>query len=402
MAPQPDLTTEFCGLTFPNPFVLPSAQSVRTREMIRRAFQAGWGGVVTQTLFPDANQIRNVRPRLHAYRVADQVAGIMNIELVTTRPFAAWLEDIQQLKEEFPERPLIASLMAPARQRAAWTAMARECEQAGADALELNLSCPHGMPELATGAYIGQDAALTAEVTRWVVEATQLPVLVKLTPNVTDIVAIARAAVEAGAAGLTAINNLKCLAGVDVEERVPLPAVAGYGTFGGYAGPGLKPIGLRCVAEIAQALPQVPIAATGGIGRWQDAVEYLLLGASLIQIYTVVMKRGFGVIDELTAGLKEYLQRQGFARPADLVGLVLPQIRPHQELPRNQGLVAQYDRTLCIRCGQCHVACRDSGFQAVAIAADGYPHIDEEACDGCGLCVTLCPVERCMSFRRRR
>jgi dihydropyrimidine dehydrogenase (NAD+) subunit PreA len=220
-------------------------------------------------------------------------------------------------------------------------------------------------------------------------------VLVKLTPNVTDIVEVARAAQSAGAAGVTAINNLRCLAGVDIERMEPLPPVAGFSSFGGYAGPGLKPVGLRCVAEVAQSLA-IPVAGTGGIRRWQDVVEYILVGASIVQVYTLIMEQGYDVIEDLVAGLTSYLGRKGITQVSDLVGAILPKIVPHSQLPRNTKPVAAYSPQLCTQCGQCIVACDDAGFQAVELGPNGLPRIDTAACDGCGLCVVLCPVEDCM------
>jgi len=392
---RPDLSINFCGLQFPNPFVLPSAQSVRTGEMIRRAFAAGWGGAVTQTLAVDTRGIRNVRPRLHAYRQGETVVGVMNIELITTRSLEDWLVDIREIKEEFPSRPLLASIMGEASRPNEWVTLAETCERAGADGLELNVSIPHGMTERGTGAVIGQDPELTHRVTRWVVEATDLPVIVKLTPNVTDIVAVASAAHEAGASGVTAVNNLRALAGVDIERLEPLPAVEGLSTFGGYAGAGIKPVALRCVAEIAQSL-DIPMAGTGGLESWQDAVEYMLVGASVVQMYTGVMKHGYGSIDELTAGLADYMRRKSLNRVSDLVGGVLPKIVTHAELPRREGITAAYSKKLCVQCRQCYVACEDAGFQAIRVVQDGFPVIDTVACDACGLCVALCPVESCM------
>jgi dihydropyrimidine dehydrogenase (NAD+) subunit PreA len=397
---EPELAIEFCGLRFAHPFILPSAQSVRTGAMIRRAFQAGWAGAVTQTLSVNASSICNVRPRLQALRHRGALVGLMNVELIATRSLSDWLADIAQLKSEYPDRPIIASLMGEGSRPEEWIELAKRCEAAGADGLELNLSCPHGMPERGTGAFIGQDAERTAQVTGWVTAATRLPVIVKLTPNVTDIVAIARAAREAGAAGVTAINNLKALAGVDVERLVPLPDVQGQSVFGGYAGPGLKPVGLRCVAEIAQGLPSLPIAGTGGIESWQDAVEYLLVGATLVQVYTLVVENGFAVLHSLLDGLRDYLGRHHIARVSDLIGAVLPRIITHGALPRSSEIVAGYTRSLCSQCGQCYIACEDAGFQAIRRSPDNYPVIDPMACDGCGLCVALCPVEKCMWMER--
>jgi dihydropyrimidine dehydrogenase (NAD+) subunit PreA len=390
-----DISVEFCGIIFTNPFVLPSAQSVRTREMILRAFDTGWGGAVTQTLFWDVRRIENVRPRLHVYKENGSVIGVMNIELVTMRPLDEWLEDIVAIKQVYPDRPIIASIMGEGDKSDQWVEMANMCAQAGADALELNLSCPHGMPEIGTGAFIGQNADLASMVTSWVVNTTKLPVIVKLTPNVTDIVAIARSAYEAGASGITAINNLNSLAGVDIDRLEPLPSVNGYTSFGGYAGPGLKPVALRCVAEIAKAIPGIPISGTGGIETWSDAVEYFFVGASLAQIYTVVMKEGYSVINELIVGLADYMERMEFESVKDMVGIVLNKIVAHNDLSRHK-VFADFDQDLCIKCGKCFLACEDSGFQAITIGTLGYPEIDENVCDGCGLCVALCPIEGCM------
>lgn len=389
------LTTEFSGIQFPNPFVLPSAQSVRTGDMIRRAFEAGWGGAVTQTLTMESGKIHNVRPRLDAYWQKDALIGVMNIELVAARPLDTWLQEIYELKESFPEHPIIASIMGQGDSSEEWVCLADKCAEAGADALELNISIPHGMTEQGTGAIIGQDPERTRLVTSWVTSATQLPVFVKLTPNVTDISAIARAAEEGGASGVTAVNNLKALAGIDIENFQPQPSVQGFSSFGGYAGPGLKPVALRCVAEIAKAT-SLPIVGTGGVSGWEDAVEYLLAGASLVQVYTGVMKHGYGLIDSLIEGLSDYMERKSFCRVSELTGLVLSQIVAHGSLQRVDNLKAAYSRDLCIRCGQCYMACEDAGFQAVVWAEDEYPFIDNEACDACGLCLALCPVEECM------
>lgn len=224
---------------------------------------------------------------------------------------------------------------------------------------------------------------------------TNMPVIVKLTPNVTDIVAIAASAYESGASGITAINNLSSLAAVDIDRLEPLPSVSGHSTFGGYAGPGLKPVALRCVAEIAQGISGIPISGTGGIEDWRNAVEYFLVGASLVQIYTAVMKGGFSIINELSSGTIEYMKRMGFKSVKDMVGRVLPKMMAHKALNRTH-VIAKFNRNICIQCGDCYIACEDSGFQAIKIGIDRYPKINIDACDGCGLCVALCPIEGCM------
>jgi len=384
------LSVKYCGLTFPNPFLLASAPPAANGEMIERAFSLGWGGAVTKTLKPDHMEIVDVRPRFAVWRDhAGKVAGFENIELTTKRSFAVWCSEITAIKQKYPDRILIASIMAEVT-RSDWREMAKALEAAGADALELNFSCPHGMPEKGAGAAIGQVADITEMITVWVKTAVDIPVIVKLTPNVTSVVDIAKAAVRGGADGFAAINTVQCLLGVDLETFVPQPAVYDYSTFGGYSGLAVRPIGLRVVAQLAQNI-SLPVSGIGGIATWEHAAEYMLLGASTVQLGTAVMLQGYGIIDDLISGMTEYLRRKKLSSVRALVGKSLDRLTDFAGLKKDNTLIAQIDKSLCVHCGLCVGICRDSGYSALTLKADEGLQIDGGSCDGCSLCTIICP-----------
>ncbi|MDR3565159.1 MAG: NAD-dependent dihydropyrimidine dehydrogenase subunit PreA [Negativicutes bacterium] len=385
-----DLSVEYCGLKFPNPFLLASAPPAANGEMIKRAFSLGWGGAVTKTLKPDHMEIVDVRPRFAVMRdQGGKVAGFENIELTTKRPFGVWCKEITAIKEQYPDRILIASIMAEVLQKD-WQEMAVALEAAGADAIELNFSCPHGMPEKGAGAAIGQVADITEMITVWVKTVVKIPVIVKLTPNVTSVVDIARAAVRGGADGFAAINTVQCLLGVDLDTFSPQPAVADYSTYGGYSGAAVKPIGLRVVAQLAQNFP-LPISGIGGIASWEHAAEYMLLGASTVQIGTAVMLEGYGIINDLIGGMTDYLHRKHFSSVQELVGKSVNRLTDFAGLKKDSSLVARINRTLCVNCGLCADVCRDSGYSAIGMKAGEDMVVDSESCDGCSLCTIVCP-----------
>lgn len=262
-------------------------------------------------------------------------------------------------------------------------------ENAGADAIELNFSCPHGMPERGVGAAIGQHADLVRELTHVVRGVVEIPLIVKLTPNVTDIIPIARAATEGGADILSAINSVQCLMGVNLDTLEPLPSVGGCSTYGGYSGPAIKPIGLRVVSQIAQELP-VPIMGIGGISSWQDAAEYIAVGASAVQVCTAVMWNGAGIIRDMTAGFSGYLADKQIPDPNALRCRALPRIGTHASLSRDSSRYAYRESPeQCISCGHCVIACRDGGYHAISVI-ERHVTIDKDTCDGCGLCSLVC------------
>ncbi|MBI4711850.1 MAG: NAD-dependent dihydropyrimidine dehydrogenase subunit PreA, partial [Planctomycetes bacterium] len=329
-------------------------------------------------------------------------------ELISTDTPQRWIKWIGLIKKQYPANILVASIMGSTKADI-WQRLAKRITDAGADALELNISCPHGMPERAMGSLIGQDPVLAGKVTAWVKKASSIPVIVKLTPNVTDIGLIARACVESGADALAGINTVRALAGINIDTFEPLPSVGGISAFGGYGGSGIKPIALRCVAEMVQAgktavspvtpcrydvalmRGKIPVSGGGGIFHWPDAVEFLLVGASTLQICTAVMLNGYGIIHHLKHGLKHYLVSKGFDSVNRIIGLAQRRIVKHSSLKSNCKYVA-IDRNKClIDCRRCLVVCRDAGFQAIAVKKNRCTVI-RSRCDGCGLCVYVCPV----------
>jgi dihydropyrimidine dehydrogenase (NAD+) subunit PreA len=384
------LETSLGPIHLKNPFLLASGPPTASGDQIRRAFRLGWGGAVTKTITSDATGISDVSPRFASWTGPDiRLLGFENIELLSRRDSSYWTGEIAAIRREFQDRVLIASIMA-SPDPASWQDLAVLMEEAGADAIELNVSCPHGMPERGLGAALGQHPDLVGTITGAVRKAVTIPLIVKLTPNITDILPIAEAAISNGADMLSAINTVQCLMGVDLATLRPLPPVAGKSTYGGYSGPGIKPIGLRIISQIARNT-DLPLMGIGGISGWQDAAEYIALGASAVQVCTEVMWSGAGIITGMNAGLLRYLSEQGFSNPGELRGRALPALTTHADLSREKSLVAGLispDR--CSSCGRCVTACRDGGSHAIAIR-DRVAVIDLRECDGCGLCSLVCP-----------
>ncbi len=385
------LTTGFAGLDLPNPFILASAPPTATRAMIERAFAAGWGGAVIKTLAQkEDDALTNVRPRIRAVRARGRIIAFANMELGSMRVAEEWLDDIAALRRSFSDRVLIASLLyGGAPREIQWRRAARLCQEAGASALELNVSCPHGGAEEGGLSAIANRLDLLGEVIGWVRSATTLPLLIKL-PMACDLAGAARAALAAGADAITAINTISALPGIDVETFTPAMAVDGRGAFGGLSGRAIKPIALRCVVQIGQAC-QLPICGVGGVYDWQDAAEFLLAGAGCVQVCSAVMEHGYGVIGDLTAGLSAWLERKNLPSVGAAVGLARPHIVSHRALSRARAQ-AVCDEDRCARCGACAVSCADSGYQAVAWTKGRPPSFDAARCDGCGLCREVCPT----------
>jgi dihydropyrimidine dehydrogenase (NAD+) subunit PreA len=401
-----DLSVDFCGVRFLNPFVLASAPPATTGGMMGRAFKAGWAGAVTKTLLMDASTIVNVTPRLASlgFRGLSPDTrnnyALENIELVTDRDLSIWLREIEDLRKKFPDHVVIASIMDDASEPKGWQRLAKQCEDAGAGMIELNMSCPHGMPERGMGSAIGQDMELAARVTGWVAEAVGIPVIAKMTPNVTDVGLVAKACADAGAAAISAINTVASIIGVDLETLVPLPSVFGYSTQGGLSGPAIKPIALRAVASVAEATG-APISGIGGITTWEDAAEFILLGASTLQVCTAVMIHGYAVIDTLLEGLAGFMKRKGFSGISDMCGVSLEKLVPLGKLDTKPRLVAHVDNGSCIQCDACFISCRDGGYQAVTRGTDKVYKVTERLCSGCALCMQVCPVPGCITMGQK-
>lgn len=381
------LETEFLGMSFPNPFLLSSGPPTEGGEMIKEAFKAGWGGAVLKTVGLEPTRVPS--PRLHILKRGRTYRGMVNIELITQLPLERWQDELDLVRDAYPSRPIIASIMGGDNPDE-WQEVVTRLESHGVSAFEMNLSCPNIAGE-EKGAQLGQDPESSALAISWVLEATELPVIVKLTPNVSDIVPLARAAKKAGAHAVTATNTLSGLAGIDLETFSPLPSVDGLGMYGGYSGPGLKPVSLRFAASIAKAV-DIPIIGCGGIETWRDAVEYITVGASLVQICSVVMWRGLGILDKLTRGLSAYLDDHGYSSLDDIKGKALPQIVTFADLDVSLRLLAEVDEEKCTGCELCAKACDAGAFQAIEMDGD-LAVVSRDGCDGCGLCVGVCPVD---------
>jgi len=404
-----DLRVKFCGLESPNPFWLASGPPTNTAEQVMRAFDAGWGGAVWKTI---GDPIVNVSSRYGAmdYNGA-KVIGFNNIELISDRPIEDNFREIAAVKKHYPKNLVIASLMVETK-RETWHDFVRRAEDAGSDALELNFGCPHGMSERGMGAAVGQVPDYTEMITSWVKEAARTPVIVKLTPNVTDISRIAEAAERGGADAVSLINTINSLMGVDLETFAPRPIVAGKSSHGGYCGPAVRPIALHLVSSVAKKV-RIPVCGIGGIGNWSDAAEHIACGASTVQVCTAAMHYGFRIVEDMADGLAQYMDGHGYRTIGDFRGRALPNVMDWGDLDLNYKIIADINRELCIGCQLCYIACEDGAHQCIEpynVAGNGkhnangkgvhVPRIMNDECVGCNLCALVCPVENCITMKQ--
>ncbi len=395
------LASEFLGIRSPNPFWLASAPPTDKEYNVVRAFRAGWGGVVWKTLGLDPHIVNVNGPRYGVIYGADRrVLGINNIELITDRPLDVNLREIKQVKRDWPDRAMVVSLMVPCDE-ASWKTILPMVEETGADGVELNFGCPHGMSERGMGSAVGQVPEYIEMVARWCKAHTRMPVIVKLTPNITDIRYPARAAFAGGADAVSLINTVSSITSVNLDDFSPEPMIDGKGSHGGLCGPAVKPIALNMVAEIARD-PETfrrPISGIGGVTTWRDAAEFLSLGASNVQVCTAAMTYGFGIIKELTAGLSLFLDQKGMTLQ-DLVGRAVPNVTDWQHLNLNYVTKARIDQDACIKCGRCYAACEDTSHQAISMSPERVFEVIDAECVACNLCVNVCPVENCITMER--
>ena len=439
-----DLSTVFAGrIRCPNPFWLASGPPANCGEQVMRAFDAGWGGAVWKTL---GEPIVNVSSR---YSSVDwngsRMMGLNNIELITDRPLDVNLREISEVKKRYPRHAVIASLMVESR-REAWHEIVKQSEDAGADGLELNFGCPHGMSERGMGSAVGQVPEYTKMITEWVKEVARTPVLVKLTPNITDIRSIGRAARQGHADALSAINTINSITGIDLDTLTPRPDVGGRSSHGGYCGPAVKPIALNMVQQIASD-PEIalPVSGIGGVSGWRDAAEFILLGCGTVQVCTAAMHYGYRIVEDMIDGLSEWMDEKGFRTTDDFRGLSMGRVTEWKHLDLNYKIVALIHPEKCIGCDLCYIACWDGAHQCIhldrttgstnglhalpesviaashsriastpvatmtqsAVDAGPYPtplaripRVDEQECVGCNLCWLVCPVENCITMER--
>lgn len=398
-----DLRTTFAGIKSPNPFWLASAPPTDKAYNVRRAFEAGWGGVVWKTLGEDPPVV-NVSSRYGALNYnGNRLMGLNNIELISDRPLAVNLAEIKQVKRDYPDRAVVVSLMVPCVEES-WKAILPLVEETGADGIELNFGCPHGMSERNMGAAVGQVPEYVEMVTRWCKQYTRMPVIVKLTPNITNILMPALAAKRGGADAVSLINTIQSVIGVDLDQMAPMPVVGGKGTHGGYCGPAVKPIALRMIGDIARhpELAGIPISGMGGIGSWRDSAEFLAMGSTTLQVCTAAMHYGFRIVDDMIDGLSSWMDQKGYADIPSVSGQAIPRFVNWGNLNLKFKTLADINQDACIGCGLCHIACEDTSHQAISkTLVDGKNHyevIDEE-CVGCNLCAHVCPIDDCITMQ---
>jgi dihydropyrimidine dehydrogenase (NAD+) subunit PreA len=395
-----DLRCNLAGIRSPNPFWLASAPPTDKAYNVVRAFEAGWGGVVWKTLGEDPPVV-NVSSRYGAVRYNGvRMAGFNNIELISDRPLQINLDEISRVKRAWPDRAVVVSLMVPCKE-ASWRNILSRVQDTGCDGIELNFGCPHGMSERQMGSAVGQVPEYVEMITAWCKRYSRLPVIVKLTPNITNILEPAKAAQGGGADAVSLINTFQSITGVDLNVMAPMPVVDGRGTHGGYCGPAVKPIALRMLADIAREIPGLFLSGIGGIADWRDAAEFISLGATSVQVCTAAMHYGFKIVDDMADGLSRWMDDKGYADLSQVRGRAVKNYVPWNQLNLNFKTIARIDQSLCIGCGLCYIGCEDTSHQAIRqTAANGRNRYDvvEEDCVGCNLCHLACPVDDCITM----
>lgn len=403
-----NLEIDFRGIKSPNPFWLASAPPANSAYQVQKAFEQGWGGAVWKTI---GAPVLNVCNRYGTIDYKGQkIIGLNNVELISDRPIELNLKEIAEVKRNFPNHAVIVSVMVDSKKEI-WQETIKRAEETGCDGFELNFGCPHGMSERGMGSAMGQVPEYTCMVTEWVMEAATKPVIVKLTPNITDIVQPARAAVRGGAPAISLINTINSIMGVDLDTFELRPNVGGKGGHGGYAGPAVKPIALHLLSAVASD-PEVQkagiqISGMGGIETWQDAVEFMLLGSTSVQVCTAVMHWGFRIVEDMSEGMSNWMDEKGFERCTDFIGASLPRISTFGDFDLGFQSVAKINHDKCIQCNLCFIACNDAAHQCIDLKDAKltkeanerlWPVVREVDCVGCALCSTVCPVDDCITM----
>lgn len=386
--PLPDLGIDFCGVHSENPFFLASSAICTNYEMVARAFEMGWGGVVFKTI--TSSEIKEVSPRFDAVRQeGEPFIGFRNMEQLSENTPKENFEILRRLKKNYPTKVVVASIMGQTEQE--WITLAKAAEECGADMIELNFSCPQ-MKLAGMGSDVGQNPELVIFFTQYVKHSVNIPVIAKMTPNITHISEPSMAAYFAGADGIAAINTIKS---VTMSEEAK---VNGFHTISGYSGKAIKPIALRYILEIAtnplckKEGSTLQLSGIGGIETWKDALEYIQLGCQNVQICTSVMQYGYRLIDDLKLGLQTYMAQHGIGSVGELVGSEIQSFKRPGDLDRDTMVFPKWDREKCLGCGRCSLACSDAGHQAITFDTDRVPRLNGKNCVGCHLCRLVCPV----------
>lgn len=387
-----DLSINFKGIRSPNPFWLASGPPSNSGDQVKRAFDAGWGGAVWKTL---GNPAVNLSSRYAALRFGSKrMMGLNNIELISDRGLSVNLREIAEVKKAYPNHAVVASIMVDTKEE--WREIIRRVEDTGADGIELNFGCPHGMCERGMGSAVGQEPKIAEKIAKWAVDFSNIPVLVKLTPNVADITEQGMAAVRAKADGVALINTIKSIMGVDLDDLIPFPKLRNGSTNGGYCGPAIKPIALHMVATLAKH-PEfnLEISGVGGIRNWRDAAEFIALGCTSVQVCAEVMFKGFNIVKNMNDRLNSYLDSKGFKSVNELRGKAIANYKDWGDLDMNYKVVSTIDPEKCTGCHNCYVACKDGAYQSISLPPENgekkrVPIIHEDRCVGCNLCSLVC------------
>ncbi len=390
-----DLSINFLGVKFENPFCLSSSPVGNCYEMCAKAYDSGWGGVVFKTIGPKHFLINEVSPRFDALTKEDTpFVGFKNMEQIAEHSLEENLNDLRRLKKEYPNKVLIASIMGTNEED--WVELARLVEEAGADMIEMNLSCPQ-MTSHEMGSDVGTNAELCKKYCKAVKRGSKLPMMAKMTPNVTDMVPIAKACLEGGADGIATINTIKSICNVDLDKKIGMPIVNGKSSISGYSGKAVKPVALRFIQQLRTGIEDVQISGIGGIETWEDAAEFILLGAKTLQVTTAIMQYGYRIVEDMCNGLSHYLEDQGYDSLEEMVGVANKNIIPCEELDRSYIVYPKIDLDKCVGCGRCYISCFDGAHQAIEFDEETRrPSVNKDKCVGCHLCATVCPV-RCIS-----
>jgi dihydropyrimidine dehydrogenase (NAD+) subunit PreA len=394
-----DLSIEFCGTKFKNPFLLSSSPVSNSAEMVARSFETGWAGVVFKTLNSDRLSITHPSPRMNAARYGNkEMVYVQNVEQISDRPLKDNLLDMLYLKKHYPDHPIIASIMGFFDDE--WAYLAKVAEDNGADLLELNFSCPHMCIE-GSGHKVGQAFHLLEKFTATVKKAVSIPVIAKMTPNITDMTEPALYAKNGGADAISAINTVAGISGIGLDDWVPKPNIFGCSSPSGTSGPAIKPIGLRFISDLAKCRElDLPLSGIGGIETWVDALEYILMGAATVQVTTGIMHFGYRIVEDMIEGLSDCMAEKGIASVSELVGKALPNLQTTDHFDLKRQGITQYNLDLCVGCGQCLIVCTDAGGQAIEWDTETRrPQLIEDKCLSCMLCSFVCPVPDLISFK---
>ena len=381
----PSLEISFCGIRCENPFFLASSAVCTNYDMVVRAFEAGWAGVFYKTIC--LQEIKEVSPRfdaMHNNATHGDFYGFRNMEQLSENPVELDFDILRRLKQNYPTKIVVASIMGQTEEE--WIRLAKMAEEAGCDAVELNFSCPQ-MKHKGMGSDVGQDAELVRTYTACVKNSVSIPVIPKMTPNITHIEEPAMACVQAGADAISAINTIKS---VTMDENAE---VAGQRTISGYSGRAVRPIALRHILELAQMPEKVELSGIGGIETWRDALEFIQLGCNNVQVCTAVMQYGYRIIDDLILGLQRYMAKCHITHLQELVGEQLPSFLKPSTINRDTIVYPKFNKDLCVGCGRCQMSCNDGGHQAIIFDAETrQPHLIGNKCVGCHLCRLVCPA----------